>query len=241
MTLAPSIDLEIVRQPDDITCGPTCLHAIYRYYESSIPLEQVVREVKMLENRGGTIAAALGYHALTQGYRASIYSFNLNMFDPTWFNLDAKLLIRKLKEQLGYKRSTKFKFATEAYIDFMNAGGLMRFQDLTVDLLVTYLIDQRAPILVGLSATYLYRCSREVPATTEYDDIKGEPSGHFVLLRSIDTAKGEVTISDPYHPNPLSENHTYKVKVEHLICAILLGVVTYDANLLVIKKPKGGA
>lgn len=234
------INLEIVRQPDDITCGPTCLHSIYSFMGQDISLEQVVRDVKMLEDRGGTIAASLGSHALQQGYRTTIYSFNLNMFDPTWFNLDNKLLVRKLKEQLKHKRSNKFKFATEAYIDFLNEGGLIRFQDLNGELLYHYL-NQNIPLLVGLSATYLYRCSREVPSSTEYDDVRGEPSGHFVVLRSIDLAAGEVMISDPYHPNPLSEHHTYKVNIEHLICAILLGVVTYDANILVIKKQKGAA
>lgn len=239
MTIA-GVDLEIVRQPDDITCGPTCLHAIYRFFGNKIPLEQVMQEVKMLDNQGGTIAAALGYHALTCGYRATVYSFNLNLFDPTWFNLDSKLLVRKLTEQLRYKRANKFRFVTEAYIDFLKAGGVIRFQDINGELLHHYL-SQNVPILVGLSATYLYRCSREISLNNEYDDVRGEPSGHFVVLRSIDMTKNEVVISDPFHPNPLSEFHTYKVQLEHLICAILLGVMTYDANLLVIKQPKGGA
>ena len=28
-----SFDLEILNQPDDVTCGPTCLHAVYRYFD----------------------------------------------------------------------------------------------------------------------------------------------------------------------------------------------------------------
>ena len=26
------LDLDILAQPDDETCGPTCLHAVYRYF-----------------------------------------------------------------------------------------------------------------------------------------------------------------------------------------------------------------
>ena len=46
--------LDILPQPDDRTCGPTCLHALYRYYFDEMPLEQVVQEVPQLEG-GGTL------------------------------------------------------------------------------------------------------------------------------------------------------------------------------------------
>jgi hypothetical protein len=45
-----------------------------------------------------------------------------------------------------------------------------------------------------------------------------------------------VTVADPYHPESLDYGHVYHINMEHLVCAILLGVVTYDGNLLVITK-----
>ncbi|MCA9038033.1 MAG: hypothetical protein KDA91_23070, partial [Planctomycetaceae bacterium] len=47
--------------------------------------------------------------------------------------------------------------------------------------------------------------------------------------------KRSVLIADPWHPNPLSANHLYSVDLDRVICSILLGIVTYDANLLVIR------
>ena len=42
-------------------------------------------------------------------------------------------------------------------------------------------------------------------------------------------------IADPFIGNPLADDsHYYDVRVNRLIRAILLGVMTYDANLLVI-------
>ena len=68
--------LDIYPQPDGTTCGPTCLHAVYRFFNDPIPLPQVVSEVKQLEE-GGTLAVYLGSHALARGYKATIYTSTL--------------------------------------------------------------------------------------------------------------------------------------------------------------------
>ena len=39
------LSLDILPQPDELTCGPTCLHAVYRYYGDDISLDQVIAEV----------------------------------------------------------------------------------------------------------------------------------------------------------------------------------------------------
>ena len=77
------IKLDILPQPDDYTCGPTCLHAVYNYYGDKISLLKVIEEVPTLYS-GGTLAVMLGCHALQRGYKASIYSYNLELFDPSW-------------------------------------------------------------------------------------------------------------------------------------------------------------
>ena len=51
--------LKILTQPDDSTCGPTSLHAVYQYFDDEISLEQVISEVSFLED-GGTLAVFLG-------------------------------------------------------------------------------------------------------------------------------------------------------------------------------------
>ena len=56
----------ILPQPTITTCGPTCLHSIYRYFNDSISLKQVISEVSMLEE-GGTLAVFLANHALKRG------------------------------------------------------------------------------------------------------------------------------------------------------------------------------
>lgn len=226
----------ILRQPDDITCGPTCLHSIYEYYEGGVPLEDVIRGVPMLRG-GGTLGAVLGTHALKRGYKAWIYTYNLQVFDPTWFNprLSRDELVQKLDAQMEAKKGAKLKVAIQAYREFLLAGGEIHFEDLTTALLSGYLL-QGIPLLTGLSATYLYKSAREVGKFPVSDDIRGEPQGHFVVLTSFDPEQNAVTVADPYHPGSLDYGHVYHINVEHLVCAILLGVVTYDGNLLAITK-----
>lgn len=228
-----SISLEILAQPDDTTCGPTCLHAVYAYYEDHVPLSQVIDEVHILEG-GGTLEVLLACHALRRGYKATIYTYNLKVFDPTWFAGPQINIREKLLEQLKVKNNPKLTVATRAYLDFLSLGGILHFQDLNANLLRKYL-KQGKPILCGLSSTYLYHCAREFGPRMDYDDVRGEPSGHFVILCGYDRVERNVLVADPLHQNPMGTGHYYEVRIDRLIGSILLGIITYDGNLLILE------
>jgi len=76
---------------------------------------------------------------------------------------------------------------------------------------------------------------RDVPETNADDDIRGEPVGHFVVLTGYRRDTREILIADPFKANPLVGSRYYAVNVQRLIGSILLGIMTYDANLLVIE------
>lgn len=226
------LKVPIKKQPDETTCGPTCLHTLYEYYSDSISLKKVIDQVHQLSD-GGTLGALLANHALERGYKATVYSYNLQIFDPTWFNLKRGPMIEKLKEQMKVKKSKKFRHASEAYIRFLELGGLIRFEDLRSGIIRRYL-KKNQPVIAGLSATYLYKSSREYGPNSDYDDIRGEPAGHFVVLHGYNPETREIYIADPILKNPLGNGHLYKLKIDRVINAILLGIVTYDANLIII-------
>ncbi|MDH3390654.1 MAG: C39 family peptidase [Desulfobulbaceae bacterium] len=226
------LHLDISMQPDDITCGPACLHSVYEYYGDSISLEQVINEVKSLEG-GGTLAVLLANHALKRGYKATIYTYNLHVFDPTWF-LEKKQLPEKLKAQAAIKNDEKLSFATQGYLEFLERGGKLLYKDLTIGLIRKFL-RKSIPILTGLSSTYLYRSVRENSDNNIDDSIAGTPTGHFVVLSGYDKEKREVLVADPYKKNPVSGDHYYMVSIARLLGAVLLGILTHDANLLVIE------
>lgn len=225
------LKLEIPRQPDLATCGPTCLQAVYRFFGDPIPLEQVIREVHSLEE-GGTLAVLLACHALERGYRAVLHTYNLRIFDPTWFDLPRPELMDRLRKRIQAKEGKKLRLASEAYLRFLGLGGEVRMSDLSPDLIRGYL-DQNHPILTGLSATYLYRAPREVGVHD--DDVRGDPQGHFVVLAGYDRASKQVLVADPLGGTEWVQVSHYAVGMNRLITAILLGVLTYDANLLVLE------
>ncbi len=182
------LDIEIMQQPDDTTCGPTCLHAVYNYYGDKISLNRIISETKTLRY-GGTLAVFLASHALKHGYTAKIYTYNLHIFDPTWFGKSSVNIIEKLKQQAIHKlNNSKLRAATEGYIEFLELGGKLEFNDLSANLIRRYL-GKSIPILTGLSSTYLYRTMREFGQSCNDDDLRGEPSGHFVIISGYDKIK----------------------------------------------------
>jgi hypothetical protein len=231
---------QILAQPDETTCGPTCLHSVYGYYGDELPLEQVVREVGALQE-GGTLAVFLGCHALQRGYEARIYTFNLQVFDPTWFRPGATAIAERLQLQRDIKTKAKLRIACDAYLEFLRLGGQLRMEVLDGHLIRKYL-KRGNPILTGLSSTFLYQESRErsaedpsQPLRSIRDDVGGYPQGHFVVLCGYDSEDREVLVADPLAPTPLGPEHLYSVELDRVIGAVLLGIVTYDANLLVIR------
>jgi len=226
--------LQIDVQPDDATCGPTCLHAVYRHYGDTVPLATLTSEVSYLPS-GGTLAVLLACHALERGYSAVIYSYNLQVFDPTWFKLESDEMDRKLVARLASKRDPKLTAAVDGYRRYLELGGKVVHEVLSEDLLAR-LLREHGPLLTGLSATYLYDCPREIDG--RYDDVAGEPAGHFVVLHNYDESTHSVDVADPLASNPRSPLPNYRVSARRLIASILLGIVTYDANLLLIEPPR---
>ncbi len=233
------IKLSILSQPDDETCGPTSLHAIYQYHGLHISLETVLHEVERSLS-GGTLAPMLGNHALSKEFDVSIYINNLDVFDPTWFvrgKANAALLYKKIEEQMHYKDDPNIQQMSQAYLKFLSLGGQVYFKTIDVHVLKHY-FEQKIPIITGLNATYLYRCARErftKQGKAIFDDIKGSPCGHFVVLCGYSETNKRVVVADPHRENPLSYDNYYKVSSHRLINAIMLGVTSYDANLLIIR------
>jgi hypothetical protein len=229
----PGLGFMVESQPDDVTCGPACLHGIYRHYGDEVTLESVISELQMLD-RGGTLDVFLGNHALARGYAVTLYTYNLQLFDPTWFSLPPEEIRARLRAQAKIKRSERLQAATPGYDDFLRLGGKLALRDLEPSFLRKFL-KRGIPVITGLSATYLYRAVRDIPDTNADDDVRGEPVGHFVVLTGYRKVTREILIADPLQANPLVDSRYYAVNTHRLIGAILLGAVTYDANLLVIE------
>lgn len=221
-------------QPDDVTCGPTCLRKVYNFFGLDVEVEELLGELDRNED-GGTLAVFLGISAIGRGFRARIYSYDLRIFDPTWAMLDIESLAEKILLRAPHLPSPKVVRAAEAYLRFLDLGGEIRFDELTPRLL-KHILDRNHPVLAGLSATHLYRMPRERhdPDSDRLfdDDIAGDPIGHFVVIVGYDHWGRQFSIRDPSAHVPLSDDGRLVVDAQRLINSILLGDLTYDAVLL---------
>lgn len=221
-------------QPDDMTCGPTCLRKVYDFYGFDVDMDSVVDAIERNED-GGTLAVFLGMAAMRRGLRARIFSYDLQIFDPTWTHLPRAELIRKIRARSPYLTDAKRRGAAVAYVRYLEKGGELAFDELTPALLKT-IIDRGHPVLAGLSATYLYGFARErwdeIDGRLVDDDIAGDPTGHFIVVSGYDEWGRRLTVLDPSEHVPATPDGRLTVSAERLINAILLGDVTYDAVLL---------
>lgn len=225
------LPITTLAQPDETTCGPTCLHAIYRYWGDEEPLPALIRRLRRMEH-GGTLAVFLGCDALRKRYCATIFTYNLMVFDPTWFAPDIDLSER-LMRQREHKSDPRLQNATDGYLEFLELGGRLRFSNLSQHL-IRGILRRKIPILTGLSATYLYCSAREHGPHDTPDDIRGLPAGHFVIISGYDRARRRVRVVDPHQPNPYASAHEYWMGVDRVVASVLLGIVTHDANLLIV-------
>jgi hypothetical protein len=200
-------------------------------------LDEVIAHVPRWQ-AGGTLAVYLAIHALHRGYQTTIYPYNLRIFDPTWSKLDSARISDKLRAQLPHKKELPaFEEITRAYLDYLALGGRIKFKVIT-PALIRNCLKSGTPILTGLSATYLYNEAREVEQHGKWiaDDIRGQSCGHFVVLSGYSKENRRIQVADPLVPNPMASGRYYEVDIYRLICAIMLGILTYDGNLLIIQK-----
>jgi hypothetical protein len=57
------------------------------------------------------------------------------------------------------------------------------------------------------------------------------------VLSGYDRGERTVSIADPLRSNPVSDSRYYDAPIDRVVGAILLGILTYDANLLIIEPP----
>lgn len=227
-----SLPVRISPQPDETTCGPTCLDALYRYWGEEAALSDTINRTHRMAE-GGTFGVFLACDALKKGYQATLYTYNLTVFDPTWFTSGVDIRER-LSRQLEAKNDKNLALLTAGYLEFLHLGGKIRFTDLSRGL-IRGVLRRNLPILAGVSSTYLYRSAREYGPADVADDIRGKPAGHFILMAGYDRKRHSILVADPYARHPYGKSLEYWISIDRVLGAVLLGILTHDANLLILQ------
>lgn len=229
---AHELSVPRIPQPDDVTCGPSCLLSVLSYFGYEGSFAQLKAQVPTNPD-GGTLAVYLAIAAHRLGYGTKLYSYDLRVLDPTWSALSPAVIAAKLRARADGTPKLKLQAACRAYATYLEEGGSLDFSDLSADLLAG-IIDRDRPIICGLNSTYLYGDPRARPDDNVDDDVHGDPVGHFLVVSGHDGGR-HFTVTDPSNDAPhLGASDTYPVSARRLINAILLGIVSFDAVLLEI-------
>lgn len=234
---AVRLPVERIEQPDDLTCGPTALLQVYRYHGLRLSLAEVIGATRRNPD-GGTLAVYLALSALEAGWHPTLYTFDLDVVDPTWEGLPAEEMARRLEARVEEVGGERLRRILRVYAELVRRGGEVRIVDLDRRLLVELLVAGH-PVVAGLSATWLYRTPREL--AEEPDDVAGWPVGHFVVVSGYEPEGDRFLVVDPSRDIPISGTGVYAVRSERLMASILLSDTTDDAVLLVLDPPPGGA
>jgi hypothetical protein len=151
------LQLDILAQPDNVTCGPTCLHAVYRFYGDQLPLDQVIQRDSAASRRWD-IGCFAGVPRFAPRLRRDHFDVQSADLRPDLVSAPISLAWRIVCE-LRWPSSGSSKLACgERGLSGIatDLGGRIQMEDFTSRLIRRYL-KREIPILTGLSATYLYR------------------------------------------------------------------------------------
>ena len=68
----------------------------------------------------------MGSHALQRGYECTLYTFNLHVFDPTWFVLEPLALHASLEARREHVGDQRARDAIDASMPYLELGGEVR-------------------------------------------------------------------------------------------------------------------
>ena len=197
------------------TCGPTSIQQILEYYGIETSLKDIMNGMFLFDRGGTSSDGAMGDYLLKQGFKVKIYTFDTKMFDPSWFKLSRKELLKKLQKSYNISRGYK-KYNYNGFINFLKHGGKIEFKAITLNEIKNYL-KKIYPIMVGVDDSLLYGVKRS-RKTFYDDDIRGKVWGHEVVVAGF--KKNKLFVVDPFPRNTFSKKGKYFVDAEKLLANI---------------------
>lgn len=222
------------------SCGHSSLLQVLKYYGKDLELKEVVSEISNCEVEDLKLGASeceLGMFAMKKGFKSTIISLDVRRFDATWFDLSHEELKKKLELRSKFLQSvspedckegygtTYLDNVTRYYPEYLEKGGEIKFLPISKELIKKYVYN-KIPVLALLSSQLYFKKPRKYKG--EFDDIKGKPHGHWIVISGYD--EKNFIITDP--ADDLEKDGNVVIDQNYLISAIN----TYGPVILVIEK-----
>lgn len=207
---------------------------VMSFFDPSVTVEQVITEVPVYVENGEKIGTSPGHLAAyfaSQGYRTTVYMFDIELFDRSWKDLSAREVVANLHKRQPHIPANSWLAAyhhilVDGWELFAKSGGTFEFPVLSVQLLRNLL--DTAPYLVSVSSTYLNQEAKQHynKATDKFDPdpIQGRSLTHAVTCAGY--KDGQFLIVDPDPPKGV-EPHRW-IAQDHLIASIMAAQTESD-------------
>ena len=217
MTKTKDLKISQFDQINPYSCIPACLQEVFSYYKKQISQEKILDSLEHPE-RGMAVAQA-GFFAKKSGFKPTVITNNISIFDPIWFSLTNVKLIDNLEKRKKFV--DKYNQALiDAYIKYIEATGTIKFESISADLLKKYL-SQNIPIIIELASTYLYKKAKSTRPGAFDNAFKGDIEGHGVVIAGFNGDKFKIV--DPNsRQNPYNKSGIYWIPGDELMTSFSL-------------------
>ena len=216
-------------------CGPAALKQSMEFlrpgkiYDIKELISETKSELKYLDWN-----YKLGIAALKRGFGVTVYSASTDLYDPTWKGLSMKQLVKKLERRLYFIKHAKkkdimagyvwwwYRSSLEAAIEFLKAGGIVKIESITKELLIG-LLKRGTPPITPVNGSLVYGMKRAY--FRRYNDVKGEYFGHIFMVSGYDGKKFVIT-----DPEKLSDRTKGIIKIDENL--LLNSILTHTAEIL---------
>lgn len=244
----PKLNIKIKEQKPN-ECLPACLAAVFEYYKIKISEDEIIEKISKDSFKVYDWDYLAGKLAIEKGLKAEIYSNVTTIFDPSWYNISSKALIKKVEKLIIFFKERNKNYMkdpmkwgsffcpskwmarelereVETLLVFLEAGGTINFNSISLKL-IEKMIDLKIPVITHHNPTLLHRMKRRY--NNRPDDIKGNTWGHVIIISGY--TKNEFIVSDSgglFYRGSL----VYKVDKNLLLESIL----RRNSQLLIIKR-----
>ncbi|MBD3280341.1 hypothetical protein GF389_02360 [Candidatus Dojkabacteria bacterium] len=199
-------------------CGPLCLVNIFENLGDKALVEDIMEDLGVTENEI-TYLPQLALYAHKNNLKIKYLQSNPREISPNWKGLESDKYLETLKKfQEEMDKESIWKKNLKFLIEYIEAGGEIEVDDLSREKISQYLAEGYV-VLAAVEQTWLWG-KRKVKGKIEYDDLKGKPSGHFVVIYKEDG--DDFLVSDPYPTGLEGKEGLYRVSKDTMLVSILV-------------------
>ncbi len=209
------------------SCGPVCLLNVYRYFGIKTELKDILKELR-IDDKTTTYPAQLASHLLSNGLKTVFINTNPFVVSPSWKNIRNKELVQKLTKWLKKNKKGRWEKSAKYLLKYLKKGGEIKICDLSTKMIDEYMAEGYL-LICCLEESWIWG-ERKIKGTNKFDDIKGEPRGHFIIL--YDKEGEDYLVSDPYPTGLKNRNGLYKLDKNKLLAATLV----WTGQIVAVKK-----